>query len=155
MMGYLGNPAATAEVLDDHGWLRTGDVAFRDHNGYYYIVDRIKDMILTGGYNVYPAELERVIGEHPGVAMVGVGKRPDAVRGEIAVAYVVARAGAQLNEQDILDFCAPRLAAYKRPRAVVFVEQLPQTTSGKLLRRRLSALEPVANDVGHGGTATA
>ncbi|HTZ12091.1 MAG TPA: AMP-binding protein [Mycobacterium sp.] len=153
MMGYFGNPAGTAEVLDEEGWLRTGDVAFRDHDGYYYVVDRSKDMILTGGYNVYPAELERVIGEHPGVAMVGVGKRGDAVRGEIAVAYIVARDGAQLNEQDIVDFCATRLAAYKRPRAVVFVEQLPLTGSGKLLRRRLSALDPIQACLS-AGTAT-
>jgi long-chain acyl-CoA synthetase len=149
MMGYYGNPTGTAEALDNQGWLKTGDVAYRDDAGYYYIVDRVKDVILTGGYNVYPAEIERVVGEHPDVAMVAVGKHAEEVRGEIAVAYVIVRPGSVLTERDILEFCAPRLAAYKRPRAVVFVDHLPMTSSGKLLRRQLNTLDTPA-DIGIG-----
>lgn len=143
MTGYYGRPDATAEVLSIDGWLRTGDVAYMDDTGHFFVVDRLKDMILTAGYNVYPAEIERVIGSHPQVAMVAVGKRPDEVKGEVAVAYVVSAPGSNLDAASIFDYCSKHLAAYKRPRAVVFVETLPQTSSGKILRRRLSELDPV------------
>ena len=98
-------------------------------------------MILTGGYNVYPAEIDRVVAAHPDVAMVAVGRRPDETKGEIAVAYVVPKAGSTPTEDAILEFCRDRLAAYKRPRIVVFVEELPTTSSGKLMRRRLAELD--------------
>ncbi|MFI6367721.1 class I adenylate-forming enzyme family protein [Nocardia sp. NPDC050630] len=140
MLGYFGNDAATAEVVRADGWMRTGDVAYVDDTGHYFVVDRIKDMIVTAGYNVYPAEIERVIASHPDVAMVAVGRRPDDVRGEIAVAYVVPNSGARPSESDILDHCRDGLAAYKRPRAVVFVDQLPTTASGKIMRRKLGEL---------------
>lgn len=142
MLGYFGNPAATTEALGPDGWLRTGDVAYRDDTGHFFVVDRLKDMIVTAGYNVYPAEIERVVSTHPDVAVVAVGRRPDPVRGEIAVAYVVARPGAAPTAADILEHCRSRLAAYKRPRDVVFVEQLPTTSSGKIMRRKLAELEP-------------
>lgn len=141
MLGYHGRPEATAEVLTDDGWLHTGDVAYLDAGGHAFIIDRLKDMIITAGYNVYPAEIERVVAAHPDVAMVAVGRRPDPVKGEIAVAYIVVRGGAAPDAASILDFCADRLAAYKRPRDVVFVDELPTTSSGKLLRRKLSELE--------------
>lgn len=142
MLGYHGRPEATADVLGSDGWLHTGDVAYLDEGGHAFIVDRLKDMIITAGYNVYPAEIERVVAAHPDVAMVAVGRRPDAVKGEIAVAYVVVRAGASPGADAILGFCGDRLAAYKRPRDVVFVDQLPTTSSGKLMRRKLSELDP-------------
>ena len=141
MLGYLGRPEETAEVLRTDGWLRTGDVAYCDETGHFFIVDRLKDMIVTAGYNVYPAEIERVIATHPDVAQVAVGRRPDEVRGEIAVAYVVPRIGATLSQDALIDFCKASLAAYKRPRAVVFADALPMTSSGKIMRRRLIELD--------------
>lgn len=141
MLGYFGRPEATAEVLRPDGWLRTGDVATVDDTGHYFVVDRMKDMLVTAGYNVYPAEIERVVSAHPDVAMVAVGRRPDEVRGEVAVAYIVARSGTTPTEESILEFCREQLAAYKRPRGVVFVEALPTTSSGKLMRRKLAELD--------------
>ncbi|MGQ4615703.1 AMP-binding protein [Nocardia sp. R7R-8] len=141
MLGYHNRPDATAEVLDADGWLRTGDVAYLDETGHAFIVDRLKDMIITAGYNVYPAEIERVLAEHPDVAMVAVGRRPDETKGEIAVAYIVPRPGTEPTVEAIRDFCEPRLAAYKRPRDVVFVDTLPTTSSGKLMRRKLDELD--------------
>ena len=136
MLGYFGRPEATAEALTHDGWLRTGDVAYAD-SSHYFVVDRLKDMIVTAGYNIYPAEIERVIGTHSDVALVAVGRRPDDLRGEIAVAYVVPRDGAVLTKENVIDFCRDKLAAYKRPRAVVFTDALPMTSSGKVMRRKL------------------
>ena len=141
MLGYRGRPDATAEAFTDDGWLRTGDVAYADDTGHFFIVDRLKDMIVTAGYNVYPAEIERVIGAHPDVALVAVGGRPDPVKGEIPVAYVVPAPGSHLVTADIVEHCRAHLAAYKRPRDVVFVDALPTTSSGKLMRRKLADLE--------------
>jgi long-chain acyl-CoA synthetase len=147
MLGYHGRPEATAEVLSPDGWLRTGDVAHVDDTGHFFIVDRIKDMIVTAGYNVYPAEIERVIATHPDVSMVGVGRRHDDVRGEVAVAYVVPRRGAALGVEAVMDHCRTHLAAYKRPRAVEIVATLPTTSSGKVMRRRLNELRPETSTV--------
>lgn len=144
MLGYHGRPDSTAEVLSSDGWLRTGDVAYRDRTGHVFIVDRLKDMIITGGYNVYPAEIERVVGSHPDVAMVAVGGLPDEVKGEIAVAYVVAVEHVELDPDAVLAYCKGRLAAYKRPREVIVVQSLPTTSSGKLMRRKLSEIHPEA-----------
>jgi long-chain acyl-CoA synthetase len=145
MLGYFGRPDATAEVLLPDGWLRTGDVAYADESGHFFVVDRVKDMIVTAGYNVYPAEIERVVATHPDVALVAVGRRPDEMRGEIAVAYVVPHVGAMVTEESIIDFCRDRLAAYKRPRAVVFTEALPMTSSGKVMRRKLIEIDAHAS----------
>jgi long-chain acyl-CoA synthetase len=141
MQGYFGNPEATRETIEPDGWLHTGDLAHTDADGYIYIVDRKKDMILTAGYNVYPAELERVISQHPAVAMVAVGSQPDELKGEIAKAYVVLKHGTQTNEEEILSFCREHLAAYKVPRAVQFVDDLPRTSTGKIMRRMLRTLD--------------
>ena len=144
MLGYYGRPDATAEVLSPDGWLRTGDVAYVDDTGHFFVVDRLKDMILTAGYNVYPAEIERVISSHPQVTMVAVGKRPDEVKGEVAVAYIVAAPNSDLDGAAVLEYCRQHLAAYKRPREVVFVDALPTTSSGKLMRRKLTELDPTS-----------
>jgi len=141
MEGYYGNERATRETIERDGWLHTGDLARIDQDGYIYIVDRKKDMILTAGYNVYPAELERVIAAHPAVAMVAVGSQPDELKGEVAKAYIVLKIDADLDEESILSFCRERLAAYKVPRRVQFVADLPKTSTGKIMRRQLRTLD--------------
>ncbi len=147
MLGYYGNEAGTREVLSEDGWLLTGDLAEKDADGYIYIVDRRKDMIVTAGNNVYPAEIERVLAKHPAVAMVAVGKLPDETKGEIAKAYVVLKHGAKGADdpvalaQEMTAFCRQELAAYKAPRAVQFVADLPKTSTGKILRRELHTLD--------------
>ena len=141
MQGYYGNDAATAETMEDDGWLHTGDLASMDEDGYIFIVDRKKDMILTAGYNVYPAELERVIAAHPAVALVAVGPRADENKGEIAKAYIVLKTGAEGDAEDIIAFCRGELAAYKLPREIQFVADLPKTSTGKVMRRELHTLD--------------
>jgi long-chain acyl-CoA synthetase len=142
MTGYLGNPEATAETIDADGWLRTGDLAYIDDEGFIFIVDRLKDMIITAGFNIYPAELERVIAAYDGVAMVAVGSIPDADKGELAKAYIVPQQGVTLDIAEVEKHCRRNLAAYKVPRAFQIVDDLPKTSTGKVMRRRLQALEP-------------
>jgi long-chain acyl-CoA synthetase len=140
MQGYYGNQAATRETIEPDGWLHTGDVAVADPAGYFRIVDRRKDMIITAGYNVYPAEIERVLAAHPAVAMVAVGPTSDEMKGELARAYVVLRPGATAGEAELIEYCRPQLAAYKLPRSVRFVADLPKTSTGKIMRRELRTL---------------
>jgi long-chain acyl-CoA synthetase len=142
MLGYYGNEEATKVTIEPDGWMHTGDIATRDDEGHYFIVDRRKDLIITGGFNVYPAEIERVVAAHPAVAMVAVGSVPDETRGELARAYVVLRPGATATEAEIIEHCRPHLAAYKRPRSVRFVPDLPKTSTGKVMRRELKTLDP-------------
>lgn len=137
MRGYWNRPDATAEAIDAEGWLATGDVAIRDADGYLSIVDRKKDMILTGGYNIYPAELEQVIARHPAVAMVAVAGVPDEEKGEVPVAHIVLLPTARTDAAEILAHCRAQLAAYKVPRALHFVDDLPKTSTGKIMRREL------------------
>lgn len=141
MDGYYDDPVATANAIDADGWLRTGDIASIDDEGYVSIVDRKKDMILTAGYNVYPAEIERVISEHSAVSMVAVGALADAVKGEIAKAYVVLKDGSFADERSIIEHCRRSLAPYKVPRAVQFVADLPKTSTGKITRNALAVFE--------------
>jgi long-chain acyl-CoA synthetase len=136
MQGYWNRPEETAEVLHD-GWLLTGDMAVMDEEGYFTIVDRKKDLIISGGYNVYPREVEEVLYEHPKVLEVSVAGVPDAYRGEVVKAFVVLKEGEQATADEIRDFAKERLAAYKVPRAVEFRDQLPKTMIGKVLRRAL------------------
>jgi long-chain acyl-CoA synthetase len=141
MRGYLNRPDATAQTLTPDGWLRTGDLARMDANGYFYVVDRLKDMIITAGFNIYPAELERVIAEHPDVSLVAVGSLSDLHKGELAKAYVVRRQGSTVEASDLERHCRERLAAYKVPRAWQFVSDVPKTSTGKVLRRLLHTLD--------------
>jgi len=141
MLGYYGNDQATRAAIEPDGWMHTGDIATRDDEGHYFIVDRKKDLIITGGFNVYPAEIERVIASHPAVAMVAAGPVPDETRGELARAYVVLRPGAAATETEIIEHCRPHLAAYKLPRSVRFVPDLPKTSTGKVMRRELKTLD--------------
>lgn len=138
LLEYFDNPGATAEAVEPDGWFHTGDVATMDEDGYVFVVDRRKDMIITAGFNVYPAEIERVIAGHEAVAMVAVGSVPDDVKGELARAYVVLREGHDASADEIIAHARTGLAAYKVPRSVEFVPSLPQTSTGKIMRRKLS-----------------
>lgn len=138
MQGYLNRPEETAEVLRD-GWFHTGDLGRVDQDGYYYILDRKKDMIIVGGLNVYPREVEQVLGSHPAVAEAAVIGVPDAVRGEVPKALIVLRDAQTAGPQEILQWCRQRLANYKVPRTVEFVPQLPKTATGKIIKALLKA----------------
>lgn len=136
MQGYLNQPGATAEVLRD-GWLYTGDLGRQDADGYFYIVDRKKDLIIVGGLNVYPREVEEILATHPAVAEVVVVGVPDPTRGEAPKAYVVVGQGATTSKRELLRFVRERLAPFKVPRKVEFCQSLPRTISGKVLRQQL------------------
>jgi long-chain acyl-CoA synthetase len=138
MMGYFNNAEETAKTIEPDGWLHTGDIATVDDTGHYFIVDRRKDLIITGGYNIYPAEIERVMAGHPAVSMVAVGPLKDEVKGELACAYVVVNDGADVTAEELIDYTRDKLAAYKRPRGIVFVPALPATSTGKIMRRKLA-----------------
>lgn len=137
MAGYWRNPVATSATLDEIGWLATGDMARRDEDSYLFIVDRRTDLIITAGFNIYPAELERVISAHEAVAMVAVVGVPDEEKGELAVAFVVRKSSTQCDEATLLAHCKSQLAAYKMPRIIKFVDDLPKTSTGKIMRRTL------------------
>lgn len=134
--GYWNKPEATAAAFHD-GWFLTGDVAIMDPEGWFYIVDRKKDMINASGYKVWPREVEDVLYRHPAVREAAVVGIPDAYRGETVKAFVALRSEAAAEE--LIAFCRERLAAYKVPRQVEFLEEIPKTPSGKFLRRRLRA----------------
>jgi len=140
MKGYWNMPEETGRVLRD-GWLYTGDIARMDEEGYFYIVDRKKDLIVASGYNVYPREVEEVLYECPGVSEAVVVGVPDPYRGETVKAFVVRESGSGLDEEEVIEFCRDRLAAYKVPKAVEFREELPKSTVGKILRRVLAGEE--------------
>ena len=141
MQGYYGNEQATQDTIGADGWLHTGDLASMDDDGCVFIVDRKKDMILTAGFNVYPAEIERVVAGHPDVALVAVGSIPDEDKGELAKAYIVPKTGVSPDSDSIIAYCREHLAAYKVPRAVQFVDDLPKTSTGKVMRRELKTLD--------------
>jgi len=136
MPGYWNRPDETAQVLQD-GWLFTGDMAVMDEEGYFSIVDRKKDLIIAGGYNIYPREVEEVLYEHPKILEVCVAGVPDSYRGEIVKAFVVLRSGEEASVEELREFAKGRLAAYKVPRSVEFRDELPKTLIGKVLRRAL------------------
>jgi long-chain acyl-CoA synthetase len=136
MSGYWNQPEETAQVLKD-GWLHTGDIATMDEDGYFFIVDRKKDLILTAGFNVYPREVEEALYQHPKVLEAAVIGLPDKVRGEKVTAYLVLKAGETATAQEIRAVCRERLAHYKVPRAVHFRDELPKSMAGKVLRRAL------------------
>jgi len=135
MAGYWNNPEATADAIRC-GWLHTGDAARIDEDGFIYIVDRIKDMIISGGENIYPAEIEEIMMSHPAVIEAGVIGRADEKWGEVPVAYVV-RADDELSSVDILAYLDGKIARYKMPKEVIFVDSLPRTPSGKIMKRVL------------------
>lgn len=135
--GYFNNPDASAAAVDADGWFHTGDLAKYDEEWYFYIVDRKKDMFLSGGENVYPVEIEKVLYQHPAVHMCAVIGVPDAKWGELGRAIVVVKPGAQASEAELLEHCAKYLARYKVPHSIVFVDALPISSAGKILKREL------------------
>jgi long-chain acyl-CoA synthetase len=137
MKGYLNKPEETAKTLTKEGFLCTGDVAKMDEDGYFYIVDRIKDMIISGGYNVYPRDIDEVLYEHPKIVEACAVGIPHPKRGESIKAFVVLKQGQTLTEKEVIDYCAERLARYKLPVAVEFREELPKSNVGKILRKDL------------------
>jgi long-chain acyl-CoA synthetase len=137
MRGYYNRPEATAEVIRD-GWFRSGDLGKRDKDGFYYIVDRAKDMIIRGGFNVYPREIEEVLMTHPAVSLAAVIGVPHPSHGEEVKAFVIRTSGATTTEEELVAWGREQMAAYKYPRIVTFVETLPMTATGKLLKRALA-----------------
>lgn len=136
-IGYLGNPTATAELLVENGWLRSGDVGRVDDEGFVFIEDRVKDMIITGGENVYSPEVERVLAEHPAVLELAVIGVPDDRWGETVMAVVAFKPDTSVEPQELIDFARERLAHYKAPSSIDVVEALPRNPSGKILKRDL------------------
>jgi 4-coumarate--CoA ligase len=137
MQGYLSNPEATAAMIDDDGWLRTGDVGHFDDNGLLFIVDRLKELIKYKGFQVPPAELEGILLTHPAITDAAVIGIPDVEAGEIPKAFVVAAAGSGLDAQGVMDYVGDHVASYKRIREVEFIDAIPKSASGKILRREL------------------
>ena len=132
MKDYFDNPAATASAIDSEGWLHTGDLGSLDKHGYCRVQGRLKDMIIRGGENIYPREVEDVLYAHPAILEASVVGIPDPVWGEVPIAFVQLKPGHQSSAQELMDFCREKLASYKVPRIWRFVEQFPQTASGKI-----------------------
>lgn len=139
MQGYHNQPEATTQAIRE-GWLHTGDLAYMDDEGFFFIVDRQKDMIVSGGENIYPREIEELLYSHPAVADVAVVGEPDAVWGESVKAVVILKPGACLSEQDVIDYCKANMASYKKPRKVVFLPELPRNASGKVMKGKLRGI---------------
>jgi long-chain acyl-CoA synthetase len=139
MLGYWKQPAETAKVMRN-GWLLTGDIGYRDQEGYYYITDRKKDMLLVNGINVYPREIEEILYQFPGVKEAAVIGKPDSRKGEQPVAFVAANEGAVLDERALQKFVRRKLAGYKVPRKVVLLPALPRNATGKILKTALREL---------------
>lgn len=139
MLGYWNQPEATAGTLRQ-GWLLTGDIGHADEDGYYYITDRKKDMLLVNGINVYPREVEEVLYKYPGVKEAAVIGVPDARRGEQPLAFIASEEGMELDEERLLEFAREQLADYKVPRRVVFLPALPHNATGKMLKTELRSM---------------
>ncbi|MGZ8777195.1 MAG: AMP-binding enzyme, partial [Mycobacterium sp.] len=137
MRGYWNNPDATAATVTDEGWLKTGDAGYIDRDGFVYLNDRKKDMIVSGGENVYPTEVENVLMTHPAVGDVAIIGIPDEKWGEAVKAVIVPAAGAAPTEAELIAYARERLAGFKLPKSVNFAEVLPRNPSGKLLKRAL------------------
>ncbi len=137
MESYYKNPKATAEIRDDRGWQHTGDVGYRDQEGYFYIVDRKKDMIVTGGFNVFSAEVEKCLNAHPSVQDCAVFGVPDERWGEAVKAAVQLKPGAEVSDDELIAFCKEFLGGVKSPKSIDFVAALPRSPVGKVLKRQL------------------
>jgi acyl-CoA synthetase (AMP-forming)/AMP-acid ligase II len=134
MRGYFNDPDATAEAIDQDGWLHTGDLGTLDERGYLRIVGRKKDMFIVGGFNAYPAEIENIMNGHPGVAQVAIVGVPDERMGEVAMAFVIPTSGVDIDVAELVSWCREHMANYKVPRHIEIVEALPLNASGKVLK---------------------
>jgi long-chain acyl-CoA synthetase len=140
MKGYYKKPEETAKALKD-GWVSTGDIGFLDEDGYLTIVDRKKDMIVASGYNIYPNEVDEVLFEHPRILEACTIGVPDEYRGESVKTYIVVKPGEKLTKEEVIGHCKAKLAAYKVPKEIEFIDELPKTAVGKILRRELKELD--------------
>jgi long-chain acyl-CoA synthetase len=140
MKGYYKRPEATADAIRN-GWFYSGDIAYRDDDGFFFIKDRVKDMIIRGGFNVYPREIEEVLYGHPAIAEAAVIGVPDPALGEEVKAVVAFKPGQTATEAEIIEYCKERLAAYKYPRFVEIRDTLPKTATGKILKRELRQVD--------------
>jgi len=138
MVGYLDDPESTAQAIDADGWLHTGDIGTLDERGNLTITDRLKDMYISGGFNVYPAEVEQTLARLEGVTESAVIGVPDARLGEVGRAYLTLREGTDLDEETVIAYAKQHLANFKVPRSVVFVEEFPRNAAGKILKRNLT-----------------
>lgn len=141
MKGYLDKPDETKKTLTEDGFLCTGDVAKMDEDGYFYIVDRIKDMIISGGFNVYPRDIDEVLFEHPKILEACCIGIPHKKRGEAVKAFVILKEGQEMTEREVIDYCDTKLAKYKLPIEVEFRQELPKSNVGKILRKDLRKKE--------------
>jgi long-chain acyl-CoA synthetase len=139
MKGYYNKPEATAEAFKGSAWFHTGDLGRMDEDGYFYIVDRVKDMIIRGGFNIYPRELEEVLMTHPAVSMASVIGVPHDRHGEEVKAYIVLKEGRSATPGEIVEWSKEQMAAYKYPRIVEMRDALPMTATGKILKKELKA----------------
>ena len=145
MQGYYKRPEETANALRD-GWLYSGDIGFLDEDGHLTIIDRKKDMIVAGGYNIYPKEIDEALYDHPKIIEACAVGIPDEYRGETVKAFVVVKPGQNLTEEEVIAYCRERLSAYKVPKQIEFLESLPKSAVGKILRRELRALAVKQSD---------
>jgi len=139
LKGYYKNPEATAHAFRN-GWFHTGDIGYRDAEGFYFIVDRKSDMIIRGGENIYPREIDEVLYQHPAVSAAAVVGVPDQLYGEEVTGFVVLREGSEVSAEEMIEFCKSRLADYKCPKSIHFVKDIPKGPTGKLLKRELTKL---------------
>jgi fatty-acyl-CoA synthase len=151
MAGYYNNPGATAAAIDTEGWLRTGDLARRRADGNYRIVGRSRELIIRGGENIYPAEVEEYLHRHPAVAEAAVAGLPDIRYGEVVAAWVVVKSGAYLTPEELRVFCRDQIAHFKVPQHVMIVESLPRTVTGKIRKHVLK--EHAITELGLGEAA--
>ena len=145
MKGYFDAPEQTAEAIDSDGWLHTGDIGTIDSDGYLAITDRLKDMFIVGGFNAYPAEIEAALLRHPEIAMAAVIGIPDERLGEVGMAFVVAKPGQPLSEDQIVEWSRHEMANYKVPRRVAVVDALPLNSVGKVVKGELRAAAKTAS----------
>jgi long-chain acyl-CoA synthetase len=148
MKGYWNRPDANREAITEDGWFRTGDMAKMDEDGYFFIVDRKKDLIIRGGYNVYPREIEEVLYEHPAVQEAAVIGVPHDELGEEVGAAVVLKEGESVDEDELKSYVKEQVAAYKYPRKVWFTDELPKGPTGKILKREIEVPEKVSASSG-------
>ena len=139
MIGYWKNPQATAETIDAHGWLHTGDVAKADADGFYYIVNRIKEMIISMGENIYPREVEEVVYQYPGIADAAVVGIADKLRGEVCACFYTVNDGAKIKSSELKKFLQKNLAVYKVPKVFYELKEMPRTSTGKISKKDILA----------------